>query len=202
MSGVPASGNATGIKPNYGEGREALLQAAVAVIGESGLRGLTIREVARVAGVSHGLVVHHFGKREALITEALDYAVDIGSNTIQFASGNIDEFASDLGGLVKETEGLQAFQIELIMEARRQPTLGPSVRTMYDRYISVIQSSLENVGLPEEPILARLLMAAVDGLVIQQLVYDRSDFTDQAVELLRKIILDQTERSKSSDQPS
>ena len=46
---------------NYDEGREALLQAAVRVVADKGLRGLTFRAVAEEAGVNNTLVVHHFG---------------------------------------------------------------------------------------------------------------------------------------------
>ena len=60
---------------NYGTGREALLDAAVRVVARGGLRRLTYRAVAQEAGVTHGLVVHHFGSRDALIEEALAHAV-------------------------------------------------------------------------------------------------------------------------------
>ncbi|MGK4578743.1 TetR family transcriptional regulator [Kitasatospora sp. HPMI-4] len=49
---------------NYGEGREALLAAAVRVVARGGLRNLTYRAAAKEAGVTHGLVVHHFGAAE------------------------------------------------------------------------------------------------------------------------------------------
>ena len=40
-------------KYHHGDLRTALLAAALAVLGEIGPQGLTIREVARRAGVSH-----------------------------------------------------------------------------------------------------------------------------------------------------
>lgn len=60
---------------HYGEGREALLKAAVRVVARGGLRSLTYRAVAEEAGVAHSLVVHHFGSRAALIEEALAHTV-------------------------------------------------------------------------------------------------------------------------------
>jgi AcrR family transcriptional regulator len=175
-------------KPGYGEGREALLGAAIEVVGEKGLRGLTYREVARVAGVTHGLVAHHFGSRQALIKETLEYAVGLGSKTIHFAGSNVDEFASGMSQLVQETTGLQAFQFEILLEARRDQMLNPTARSMYDEYIGLIRGDLARLGVGNEEVVARLLMAALDGLVIQQLVYDDPDATDTAVELLQTII--------------
>jgi AcrR family transcriptional regulator len=182
------SGGDAKARPGYGEGREALLAAAIEVVGDKGLRGLTYREVARVAGVTHGLVAHHFGSRQTLIKETLEYAVKLGSNTIHFGGANVDEFASDLSQLTKETEGLQAFQFELLLEARRDTSLRPSARAMYDEYIGLIQTDLERLGVSNGPVVARLLMAALDGLVIQQLVYDDTADTDTAVEALQNII--------------
>lgn len=175
-------------RPGYGEGREALLAAAIEVVGDKGLRGLTYREVARVAGVTHGLVAHHFGTRQALIKATLDYAVGLGSRTIHFADENVEDFAADLSRFIRETAGLQAFQFELLLEARRDPSLSESARFMYDEYIGLIKSDLERLGLSNQPALARFLMAAVDGLVIQQLVYDNAEDTDTAVDLLQRIL--------------
>ena len=186
-------------RPGYGEGRDALLAAAVEVVGEKGLRGLTYREVARVAGVTHGLVAHHFGSRQTLIKETLDYAVDVGSHTIHFAGRDVPDFAADLSRLTRETAGLQAFQFELLLEARRDPTLGPSARAMYDRYIGLIRGDLERLGVGgDQELTARLLMAALDGLVIQQLVYDDTTQTDSAVRALQNI-LGALARPKSTD---
>jgi len=51
--------------------RKTLLDAAVALIGEVGPRGFTLREVARRAGVSHNAPYRHFvGKDELLVAVA------------------------------------------------------------------------------------------------------------------------------------
>jgi AcrR family transcriptional regulator len=48
--------------------RNTLLEAAVALIGEVGPRGFTLREVARRAGVSHNAPYRHFDSRDDLLT--------------------------------------------------------------------------------------------------------------------------------------
>ena len=47
--------------------RQKVLKASVALIGEGGLDRLSMREVARKAGVSHQAPYHHFGDREAIL---------------------------------------------------------------------------------------------------------------------------------------
>jgi AcrR family transcriptional regulator len=51
--------------------RVAILEAAREVFAERGYARATIREIARRAGVTHGLVMLHFGTKEHLLIEAL-----------------------------------------------------------------------------------------------------------------------------------
>jgi AcrR family transcriptional regulator len=57
------------VKRSYHHGnlRETLLEAGVALIGEAGPRGFTIREVARRAGVSHNAPYRHFRDKDELL---------------------------------------------------------------------------------------------------------------------------------------
>src|SRR3954469_23484040 len=54
---------------HHGSLREALLQAAERVLERDGLAGLTLRAVAREAGVSHAAPTHHFGDLTGLVSE-------------------------------------------------------------------------------------------------------------------------------------
>src|SRR3954468_1468489 len=54
---------------HHGDLREALLQAAERVLERDGLAGLTLRAVAREAGVSHAAPTHHFGDLTGLVSE-------------------------------------------------------------------------------------------------------------------------------------
>jgi AcrR family transcriptional regulator len=49
--------------------RDALLKAAERVLERDGLAGLTLRAVAREAGVSHAAPAHHFGDLTGLVSE-------------------------------------------------------------------------------------------------------------------------------------
>jgi AcrR family transcriptional regulator len=51
-----------------GDLRQALLDAAVATLDEVGADGLSLREVARRAGVSHAAPAHHFTDKAGLLT--------------------------------------------------------------------------------------------------------------------------------------
>src|SRR5215470_12173430 len=54
---------------HHGALRDALLQAAEKVLERDGLPGLTLRAVAREAGVSHAAPSHHFGDLTGLLSD-------------------------------------------------------------------------------------------------------------------------------------
>jgi AcrR family transcriptional regulator len=54
---------------HHGDLHEALLKAAERVLERDGLAGLTLRAVAREAGVSHAAPTHHFGDLTGLLSE-------------------------------------------------------------------------------------------------------------------------------------
>src|SRR5881397_2391605 len=54
---------------HHGDLHDALLAAAERVLERDGLPGLTLRAVAREAGVSHAAPTHHFGDLSGLLSE-------------------------------------------------------------------------------------------------------------------------------------
>jgi AcrR family transcriptional regulator len=52
---------------HHGDLRAALVEAALALLRERGVAALTLRAVARRAGVSHMAPYHHFADRQALV---------------------------------------------------------------------------------------------------------------------------------------
>jgi AcrR family transcriptional regulator len=56
--------------------RARIRDAALRLFAERGIDGATIRDIAAEAGVSSGLVRHHFGSKEALRDACDSYAVD------------------------------------------------------------------------------------------------------------------------------
>lgn len=53
--------------------REQIVRAALQMFGSAGIESTSLRQIAREAGVSPALVVHHFGGKDGLV-EAVDQA--------------------------------------------------------------------------------------------------------------------------------
>lgn len=52
---------------HHGDLKNALIQAGVALLAQEGVNGLTLRKVAKYAGVSHAAPYAHFADKQALI---------------------------------------------------------------------------------------------------------------------------------------
>ncbi len=68
-SGPKAAAASESAPYHHGALRDALLLAAERVLERDGLGGLTLRAVAREAGVSHAAPTHHFGDLTGLVSE-------------------------------------------------------------------------------------------------------------------------------------
>jgi len=67
--------------------------------------------VAEEAGVTHGLVVHHFGSRDALIEEALAHTIrtSLSTSALEPGTGKVADFSTGLSDMVTADPGTQAF---------------------------------------------------------------------------------------------
>ena len=75
-----------------GEGRSALLQAAVSELQDNGAGGLSLRAIARRAGVSHAAPKYHFNDRSGLLTAV---AIDGFARLNAALESSIDEAGAD-----------------------------------------------------------------------------------------------------------
>jgi AcrR family transcriptional regulator len=61
---------------NTGPVQEAILEAALEAFAQRGYDGVSVRELNRQVGVSHNLVHHYFGSKEALWRAAIDHGLN------------------------------------------------------------------------------------------------------------------------------
>ncbi|UGS35994.1 TetR/AcrR family transcriptional regulator [Capillimicrobium parvum] len=177
-------------RPPHNEGRDALLDATERVIAKHGFRGLTYRRVAAEAGLTHGLVTYHFGTLDAMVHAALERASRhaVEAARVDSDSGRLEDFAADLPGLAAEEPDAQAFQFELALEARRRPELRDDVRAQYDEFFAVTARALDRIGIEPDPMLARLVFAALDGIMLQQLIFEDEGRGEELVAELQRML--------------
>ncbi|MET9260695.1 TetR/AcrR family transcriptional regulator [Amycolatopsis sp. NPDC004079] len=68
---------------HHGDLRQAVLTAAVEVLGDSGPAAVNLRDLARRVGVSHAAPAHHFGDRSGLLTAVAAQGFDLLADTLE-----------------------------------------------------------------------------------------------------------------------
>lgn len=87
----PAGGRAAaGRTYHHGNLRVSLLQAAETMLAERGAQGLTLRDVARAAGVSHAAPYHHFTGLEDLLAAIAQRGFEVLGAAMADAAGKPD----------------------------------------------------------------------------------------------------------------
>src|SRR5437016_11757502 len=72
------------------EARRLILDTAQALIARAGPEGLRLQEIAAAAGISHPLILHHFGSREGLVRALTQEAVAELRDTLIASMGSPD----------------------------------------------------------------------------------------------------------------
>jgi AcrR family transcriptional regulator len=100
---APRSAGADDTPYHHGGLRDGLLEAAERVLEREGLAGLTLRAVAREAGVSHAAPTHHFGDLTGLVSELAAIGFRRFNATMEAAR------ATAAAGLERATAGAKAY---------------------------------------------------------------------------------------------
>ena len=141
--------------------RAAILEAASEVFNERGYTGATIREIARRAGVTHGLVMRHFGSKEQLLIQALPGP----RMAAEVAPGDLDTLPERIAAaFVAQTEPDDAgtsFAVALIRSAGAGEG---AAMPLYAAAEHEITAALRQVLGPGSEVYANLLSSLVIGV--------------------------------------
>lgn len=84
---------------HHGDLRRALLDAAARLVATEGAARVSLREIAREAGVSHAAPYHHFTDRESLLAEVAARGFDAMGEALAQGAGVGDASSSPLARL-------------------------------------------------------------------------------------------------------
>ncbi|MFE3443605.1 TetR/AcrR family transcriptional regulator [Nocardia sp. NPDC059180] len=169
--------------------RGQLVAAARVAFARGGVAGTSLRAVAAEAGVPLGTMQYVFPSKEQLLRAVIEDVVDeiaaVLEDSVELGQGL--EHAIRQGAhsfwshLVTERTNLQVMQYELVTYALRTPGQESLARWQYERYAAIVaewcQRAAHDAGETcAAPFgrLARVLLACVDGLVLQH-VCDPND---------------------------
>jgi AcrR family transcriptional regulator len=175
---------------DHDERRADLARAAVKVIDREGIEGATLREIAKEAGYSTGIIGHYFGSRNDVLVAALGYCM--ASATGRMASvgeahrglKSVHEMAAELLPLDRTRSRENRIWLLYGAEALIARRLRKEYQAHDGRLRALLRGALEQAiedGELDQSIDAELeanrLLALNDGISLQAL-FDRDYWTD------------------------
>lgn len=179
-------------RPRSEAAHQAALDAAVAVLLESGVEGLTLEEVAGRSGVARSTLYRHFGSREALLVQAAGRCV-------------IEHPTPDTGSLDKDLSLIFERYREAEEETRVPDLLpmlidagyrDPAVRALVNQVLEERRRPLRTVlrlaqlrGEIGADLDLEVALALLIGPITHRRMVDRADVTREFIEDVLRLAL-------------
>jgi DNA-binding transcriptional regulator YbjK len=180
------------LRPRGTARRDALLDAVIRIVAEVGADAVTHRRVAEVADLPLASTTYWFGSKEHLLTAALERAADGDIERLRAFIQDAPTVAADPVALAVDaildpvdesgqaSRGSLLATYALLLEAARRPALRAVTRRWTDAYLDALSRLLAQAGSSDPPSDAALLLAAADGLLVEQLASgENSDLRGQ-----------------------
>lgn len=158
--------------------RERILRATVELIAEEGIGAVTNRRVAATADVALGSLTYHFASQTELLRESLLLFVgeevarqQAIAEELRGRRPSAEEVASEVERIVEESGDMlqQLAEIELHLQAARDPALQEASRRCFEAYEEVARAGLEVLDVPDAASHARSIVALMYGLGLRRL---------------------------------
>jgi DNA-binding transcriptional regulator YbjK len=170
--------------------RDVILRATLSLIGERGPDAVTHRAVAERAGVPLSATTYWFDSKDQLLQESLLLAAReeverVERVVLDLAPRELDvlEWARAVSAVLAadlESDPVRHVAlIELVLEGTRRPWLGEEVARWHDAQLRLAEVGLRATGSPDPRADAPLVVAAVTGFMLGQIVYPVEDFENR-----------------------
>lgn len=176
--------------------KRALLDATVQVIHRLGYGGATIALIAEEAGVTRGAVLHHFGTRAILMAEVINDVFERENDEYSRmdAEAHLGHLVSDwpkmLWEVFSKPSGLAV--LEILQAARSDPELSglvmPTQRAVENNALASLHARFGLAGSANSMDLMRLIVWAIRGLSIAQVLVHDPHEIDRSVDLFQRIL--------------
>lgn len=185
------------------DSRRRLIEAAITLLAERGYAGTSLAAIGETAGVSRGLVTHHFGSKDQCIAEVV---TSIRESVVDRVQGVERHGIAALENLVRTYLGddptmaasARAMYAVIVHAATAGPSVRPAVaennralRQMIEVMLSEAIAANEIAGDVDVPKLAIGIAGVMRGVLIEQMIdadVDHLRGTDAAVTLVNRAL--------------
>jgi AcrR family transcriptional regulator len=163
---------------HHGQLREALVTSGRVLLQEKGIRGFTLRECARRAGVSHAAPAYHFASIDDLLAELAARGFDELAATMSAEAARADDKGPEggaTGRLVAQGVGYMAFaagnpvlfQLMFSREANRleTPALAAAAEAVRKLQVAAVEAVIPHASGEIKQRMADFAGASVHGFI-------------------------------------
>lgn len=180
--------------------RESLLTAAAELIAERGWTGVSTRVLAQRAGVGPGLVHYHFPSLRALLNEAAlrTMAAVVHEGAAHLPGATAQEGLDLLLGSLDAYSGedpTSVLFVETSLAAGRDEELRRALTRLLEDLRVLLTDWMRSIGVADPDSTARVLAAAVDGIMLHRPL-DPSLDAESVVPVLRRLLVGAVEEQR------
>jgi AcrR family transcriptional regulator len=152
--------------------------------------------------VTHGLVRHYFGTRQALLEEALELAAVADIDHVRLATDQAGDFAEGLLSSGDDAWPRRVLQFDIALSAIRGTTDRGLATRPYEQYFAEVAKTLQALGIDDpDGSWSVLIFAAIDGLSIQDALGHAPERTEAALGHLRELLTVLADRAAAARRP-
>jgi len=156
-----------------------ILETSLRLFAQKGFHNTSIDQIAREAGISKGLIYNYFNSKEELLQEVFEQCYsefDQFGNLIN--SKNPKKILSEVFQLffhlLEEKTDMYLLVSELSLRVHEFPFVLQYVEKKYQQYLDLLKTLLTNIGFSNPEDEAYSILALMDGIISQYLVFKAS----------------------------
>ncbi len=164
-------GRRSGRRPGEGSTRADILAAATASFAESGYDRATIRAIAARAEVDPALVIHYFGSKEALFTEALQLPLQPGEVFARGIAAGPEQLGATIVRTFLEAWEPPEMRVRLMAMLRSALTNDAAMGMIRDLLVREVFGPITAaLGVPDAQLRATLVGSQFVGLAVMRYI--------------------------------
>ncbi|MCC2113366.1 MAG: transcriptional regulator BetI [Hyphomicrobiales bacterium] len=176
--------------------RKALIEAAIATIGECGSLDVTVSQIAHRAGVSSALAHHYFGGKDQLIADTMRYLLSELGTGVRVRLAGLENGRARLSAIVAANfadDQFHATTIAAWLTFYVKAQSAPEVRRLLRVYSHRLRSNLTDalarlVGRAAAGPIAEGAAAMIDGLYLHQALREERPDPQAAIRMIENYL--------------
>ena len=165
------------------DSREVILAAAERLMAKKGIKDSSLAEIAQAAGISRGTLYYHYRSKEELILDIAEghmksltdkFVAMAGSHADMGLSSLLERLFSEI--LADDTRS--SLHLHIMNEVfDGSEKIRKRMDRSYGEWVSLSEAQLRRLGVASRDLedISRLVIAAIDGLILQKKVAARPD---------------------------